>query len=73
VHACSTYWWMMRHSLVSCSSTMRATALTGMAEIMAITIASNSRAKPLPGRAHGTLVVRTLHRPQRMRATRALR
>ena len=39
---------------VSCSPMILATALTGIAGTMAITIASNSRVKPLSGRAHGT-------------------
>src|SRR5437868_3884622 len=34
---------------------MRATALTGMAETMVITIASNSKVKPLSDLAQGTL------------------
>ena len=39
------------------SPAIRATALTGMAEIMVISSASNSRVKPLSGHAHGTLTV----------------
>ena len=64
---------MMRHSLVSCSPTIRATALTGMAATMVITIASNSRVKPLSGRAHGTPTCLTPHVSQRTRGTRAFR
>src|SRR5271157_4695878 len=55
----------MRHSRVSCSPTIRATALTGMAEIMVMTNASNSRVKPLSGRAHGTPTVLMPHVSQR--------
>jgi len=52
---------------------MRATALTGMAETIVITMASNSRVKPLSGRDQGTLMVRMPHLSQRTRGTRALR
>ena len=52
---------------------MRATALTGMAEIMVMTKASNSRVKPLSGLAQGTLIVLMPHASQRTRGTRALR
>jgi hypothetical protein len=50
-----------------------ATALTGMAETMVITIASNSRVKPLSGRAHGAAIFLTPHFSQRTRGTRAFR
>src|SRR5271166_623980 len=61
----------MRHSLVSCSPTIRATALTGMAETIVITNASNNKVKPLSGRARGTLTVLMPHLSQRTRGTRA--
>ena len=58
---------MTRHSLVSCSPTRRATALTGIAETRLMTNASNSKVKPLSGRAQGTLSVLI---PQRVQCTR---
>src|SRR5215469_6806353 len=45
---------MIRHSLVSHSSTIRATTATGIACTMAMTSASNSSVKPLSARAQGT-------------------
>jgi hypothetical protein len=52
---------------------MRATALTGMAEIMVMSSASNSRVKPLSGLAHGTATVLMAQTSQRTRGTRACR
>jgi hypothetical protein len=59
---------MMRHSLVSCSSTMRATALTGMALTMVIAVVSNSKVRPLmrprhADRADTTAVAADARRP----------
>src|SRR3954465_10521511 len=64
---------MTRHSLVSCSPTRRATALTGIAETRLMTNASNSKVKPLSGRAQGTLSVLIPQRVQCTRGTRAYR
>ncbi len=61
----------MRHSLVSCSFTRRAAALTGMAATSAMTMASNSMVKPEPALAHGTAICLTPQSGQAMRATRA--
>ena len=44
-----------------------------MAETMVMTNASNSKVKPLSGRAHGTLTVLMPHVSQRTRGTRAFR
>ena len=62
---------MTRRSLVSCSPTSRATALPDIAETKALTRASNSKVKPPPSRAHGTLIFLTPHLSQRARGTRA--
>src|SRR6516162_2123904 len=62
---------MTRHSRVSCSPTIRATALTGIAATMVMTNASNSKVKPLPGRAQGTVTVLMPHLSQRTRGARA--
>ena len=47
------------------------TALPGIAETKALTSASNSKVKPPPSRAHGTLIFLTPHLSQRARGTRA--
>ncbi len=60
-----------RFSVTPFSPTIRATALTGMAGTMVMIIASNSKVKPLPGRAHGTPIFLTPHCAQRTRGTRA--
>ena len=59
-----------RHHRVWCSPTIRATALTGIAETMVMSSASNSRVKPLSGLAHGTLGCLMPHRSQRTWAFR---
>jgi hypothetical protein len=64
---------MTRHSLVSHSSTIRATTATGIAFTMAMTKASNSSVKPLSGRAHGTDTCLIPHPLQVTRGTRACR
>jgi len=71
--ACSTWWCSSRHSLVSCSLTSTATALTGISASSAISSASNSKVKPLLGLAHGNATWRVPWAGQITRGTRACR
>jgi hypothetical protein len=64
---------MIRHSLVSHSSTICPVSATVMARTITMTRASNSNVKPLPGRAQGTDTCLTPQPLQVTRGTRACR
>ena len=63
----------MRHTRVSCSRTVPATRLIGIALAKVTTNASNNIVNPEPGRAHGTVTSRTPCSGQHTRGTRACR
>jgi len=73
VRASVTCRFTTRHSRVSCSPTIRASTDIGISGASAITYASKSSVKPLPGRAHGTSTFKTPCSPHFTRGIRATR
>jgi len=73
LRASATCHFTIRHSRVSCSPTIRASTDIGISGAKAITYASKSIVKPLPGRAHGASTFKTPCSSQFTRGMRATR